>query len=1252
MFTYFFVESKSVYVVQAKSNLQDAQLEVLSWLLEATYIEQSSIAGVVNAGPFIGPRKELISPWSSNACDIVRNVGIESVVRIERFEKATPGAEFDPMLQSNYETLDANSLVIDAVPMASFAVEDLRAFNASEGLALSDQEVTFLEAEAEKLGRKLTDCEVYGFAQINSEHCRHKIFNGSFVLDGKLQELTLFQWIKKTSKAAPHYLVSAYRDNVAFIKGCPINHFSPGAGWTYSLKPRNTLLSLKAETHNFPTAVEPFYGASTGSGGEIRDRMAGGRGSIPLAGTAVYMTAYSRVGEKTQPWEEAISPRPWKYQTPQQILTKASNGASDFGNKFGQPLIVGSLLTFEGQAEISTNSRKPSAQLYAYDRCVMLAGGVGFADARDGEKEKPAVGDQLILLGGDNYRIGMGGGAVSSVNTGQYASHLELNAVQRANPEMQKRVFNVLRTLTEQDHNPIKSVHDHGAGGHINCFSELYEGAGGRVEMAKLPIGDPTLSSREIIANESQERMGLILSKADLADIATLSERERAPCYVVGEVTGDRNLVFECADGSTPVKLPLDVLLGSSPKTIVEDHTAKLHFSEPVFSIANGYDLRSALEAVLRLEGVACKDWLTNKVDRCVSGRVALQQCTGPLHLPLNDAGIMALDYSGTRGVVTSLGAAPVVGLIDEQAGSVLSVAEALTNLMFAPLEHGLEGVALSANWMWPAGNPGEGCRLYRAVEALSHFAQELKVPVPTGKDSLSMTMKYEGNSRVLAPGTVIVSAVALVSDVKLAVSAELKEVPDSKLLYIDLSGVTNGSDPILGGSAFAQVHNGIGGIVPNVLDIELFKQGFAAVQELLNSQKILAGHDISDGGLITCVAEMAMVGQVGVALNLDLPPEQVVSYLFSEKPGVVMQVKAEDVADVCELLFSKGLPVRTIGEVDVLHANVPRFTLNAGDFSFHCPVDHLLLIWLERSLALESYQTTSACVSEKLQALTTSRLDYILPAGFSGSMADYGVNPARVESTNIRAAVVREQGTNGEREMAIALHSAGFEVVDITMSDLTRGKASLEDVQFVVFPGGFANGDVLGAGRGWAGVFKYHSRARRELEKFYSRSDTLSLGVCNGCQLMMALGLVDSNSGGSPIMRHNLSQKFESIFVTVDACPTSSIMLKPLVGSRLGIWIAHGEGRFSFPEEDESYYDLPLKYSNVLYPFNPNGSDFRAAAIVSTDGRHLAMMPHLERSIFSWQWPYPGKYRELSGMEITPWMLAFIGAREWLQNK
>ena len=1228
MITFFRQPQRAtLYVVESQEALDPTSLDRLIWLFAGA----QPLAERELKGHFVGTRRELVTPWSTNAVEIVRNMNIPGVKRIEEFtEVATADAAYDPMLQHRYEGLDQSVFVTDfsAAPIAS--VTDIRAYNEAEGLALSEEEIVYLEELARRLGRPLTDSELFGFSQVNSEHCRHKIFGGTFVLDGEEQERSLFSMIKDTSAANPNHLVSAYKDNVAFIDGPQaLEQFAPASGDKpdfFVRKSIDSVLSLKAETHNFPTTVEPFNGAATGTGGEIRDRMAGGRASVPLAGTAVYMTSYPR-SEAGRSWEQHTEARPWLYQTPQQILTKASNGASDFGNKFGQPLICGSVLTFEQDT--------PQAH-YGFDKVIMLAGGVGYARRSDAQKGTPKPGEKVVLLGGDNYRIGMGGGAVSSVNTGQYAGAIELNAVQRSNPEMQKRVQNVIRTLSEGEDNPIISIHDHGAGGHLNCLSELVETTGGHFDLKRFPIGDETLSDKEIIGNESQERMGLLVEEDALARIARIAERERAPMYVVGETTDDMHLTFENARGERPIDLALSDMFGSAPKTYMRDSR------QPQEQPALRYEpsqLEQYLDAVLQQEGVGCKDWLTNKVDRSVTGRVARQQCQGPLQLPLSDCGAMAVDFRGRSGMATSIGHAPAAALVDPVAGSQLAIAEALTNIVFAPLTYGLEGVSLSANWMWPCRNPGEDARLYDAVEAASDLAISLGINIPTGKDSLSMTQKYPDGSKVLSPGTVIISAMAEVSEVKEILSPVLRLDPKYPVYHIDFSFA-----PLaLGGSALAQALGQLGDETPYIAEPEYFREAFAAVQEALRRGILVAGHDISGGGLITALLELCFSHTEG-GLSVDLsafPESDWVKLLFAENPGVLVQTS--DPEQLEALLRDASLGFVRLA-TPVLGSRT--LALHQGGRRLELDIDQKRELWYRSSYLMDQHQSGEELARQRFEHYKEQPLRFRFPEGFDGKLASLGLDPDRSAKAPVRAAILRDKGTNGEREMAYALWLAGFDVKDVHLTDLISGRETLEEVQLIVFCGGFSNSDVLGSAKGWAAGILFNERAKATLDRFYARPDTLSLGICNGCQLMAELELLYPEHELKHKMAHNDSHKFESAFVSLTIPENHSVMLGNLAGSELGVWLAHGEGKFDLPYSSDRYHVI-ARYAYEGYPANPNGSPEGIAGLCSADGRHLALMPHPERAIFPWQCGYYPE-GERAAHEVTPWMQAFRNAYDW----
>lgn len=1238
MILFFKTPTESVIATEVDHQLSQEEVKELCWLYgDATLIEADSIDGC-----FVGPRREMVTPWSTNAVEITQNMNLKGISRIEEyFPVSSKDADHDPMLQRMYEGLDQTVFTVNHKPEPIKHVDNLEEYNEQEGLALSPEEIEYLHKIEKELGRPLTDSEIFGFAQINSEHCRHKIFGGVFIIDGKEMKSSLFNMIKKTTKENPHKILSAYKDNVAFSEGPVIEQFAPEDQSTsdhFRVKDIESVISLKAETHNFPTTVEPFNGAATGTGGEIRDRMGGGTGSWPIAGTAVYMTAYPRLkeeGSPTRDWESILPVRKWLYQTPEQILIKASNGASDFGNKFGQPLICGSVLTFE---------HKEGDEKYAYDKVIMLAGGVGYGTKRDCLKKEPKKGNKIVVVGGDNYRIGLGGGSVSSVDTGRYSNGIELNAVQRANPEMQKRAYNLVRALCEEDVNPVVSIHDHGSAGHVNCLSELVEECGGQIDMTKLPIGDKTLSSKEIIANESQERMGLLIDEKHIEHVRKIAERERAPLYVVGETTGDAHFSFVQGDGVKPFDLDVAQMFGHSPKTYMRDNTVERHYENVSYSHTNvGKALDEYVSRVLQLEAVACKDWLTNKVDRSVTGKIARQQCQGRLQLPLSDCGVVALDYRGHKGIATALGHAPQAGLASPEAGSVLSVAESLTNIVWAPLEEGLDSVSLSANWMWPCrSQEGEDARLYSAVKALSDFCCAIKVNVPTGKDSLSMSQQYPDGQKIISPGTVIVSSGGQVSDVRKVVSPVLVNDHKSWLYHIDFSY----DELRLGGSAFAQSLGKVGDDVPTVKSPDYFRNAFNTLQELINNGWIMAGHDISAGGMVTTLLEMCFANtDGGLDISLDkIDCDDIVKMLMAENPGVIVQVSESHRLDFEDLMDDNGVCYACIGRPDT---SSRKLKVTKGKFTHEFDIDAMRDVWYKTSYLLDRDQSMNGRAEARRDNYKKQPVVMKFADSFTGKLSQYGISADRREPTGIKAAIIREKGTNGEREMAYSLYLAGFDVKDVMMTDLITGRETLEDVNMIVFCGGFSNSDVLGSAKGWAGAFLFNPKAKEALDKFYAREDTLSLGICNGCQLMVELNLINPEHQKRAKMLHNDSRKFESAFLGLDIPQNESVMFGSLSGSSLGIWVAHGEGKFYLPEGEDKY-NVVAKYHYTEYPGNPNGSDYAVAGICSKDGRHLAMMPHLERAIFPWQnaW-YPADRRK---DDVTPWIEAFVNARKWIE--
>jgi len=1218
---FFRTSRNTIAAIQADRELSAEDISKLEWFVDGQLLPPDQPI----RGAFVGPRREMITPFSTNAVDSVRSFGVGAVSRIEEFQIAEPNPDLDPMLQWLYGELNQDIFKIDVSPEPIREITDIGAYNKSEGLALSLEMVKYLEDLAVKLGRPLTDSELFGFGQANSEHCRHNRFNGTYIIDGETMPETLFELIKKTTAVNPNDVVSAYKDNVAFFEGPDIFQFAPtGENGKLEIRRISTVLSLKAETHNYPTAVAGFPGATTGTGGEIRDRMGGGKGSKPTGGSADYMVSYPSTQRK------------WLYQSPTEILIRASDGASDFGNKFGQPLINGSLLTFDHEE----NGKK-----WGYDKPIMMAGGVGYANADHALKHPEEIkkGQRVILLGGDNYRIGMGGGAVASLDTGASATHIELNAVQRGNPEMQKRVYNVIRTMIESTDNPIISIHDHGAGGHFNCLFELLESMGGHIDMSKLPVGDPTLSAREIIGNESQERMAILVDEKDVPRVMEIAAREQCPAYNIGYITGDMRVVFEDKNKARPIDMAVKDFLGNPPKPTIVDNTVKESFAP--FEYSPKGPLLPQLEKVFSLEGVGSKDFLTSKVDRSVTGLVAVQQTAGELQLPLSDYGIIHLDYDSFKGISTAIGHAPIAALIDPAKGSRLAIAEALTNSIFAPLENGLKSIKfkefdeflrnvyLSANWMWPCKNPGEDARLYKAVKAVGDFAIALGINIPTGKDSLSMTQQYPDGTKVLAPGTLIVSAVGAVADSRLAVSPVMKQSPGSNLFKIDMS-----CDELkLGGSALAQANRKVGNDAPDVKDPAYFAKVFEFIQSMARKKKILAGHDVSSGGLITTLLEMCFANQTGgLQLFIEDDNNDVVKTMFAENPAVVVQVAGgDDTTEFIKAAKEQGINLMHVGHP--VQGRDFKLTYNNEKYDIKdADIDGLREIWAKPSHKLDAQQTAPDEMRTKINTFGRQPLKIDYPRR---RVAVHG-------NARVNAAVVRAPGTNGEREMEDALYLAGFDVYDTPMYALTSGARDLSQMNMLVFPGGFANSDVCGAGQSWAGSFKYNPNAKKAFDDFCARPNTLLLGVCNGCQLGAKL------LGGASLER-NKSGRFESHFLSVEIPKNNSVMLGNMEGMQLGIWVAHGEGRFKLPKNSE--WQTVLTYSYNEYPGNPNGSPDAIAGITNANGRHLLMMPHPERAILPHQWahrPLPAwSLTDVDGKthSVMPWQQMFLNAREWI---
>jgi phosphoribosylformylglycinamidine synthase len=820
----------------------------------------------------------------------------------------------------------------------------------------------------------------------------------------------------------------------------------------------------------------------------------------------------------------------------------------------------------------------------------------------------------------------MGGAAVSSADTGEFESGIELNAIQRSNPEMQKRVANAIRGTIENKENCIVSIHDHGAGGHLNCLTELVEETGGFIELDKLPVGDPTLSNKEIIGNESQERMGLIVKKENIEEFIQICKRERAPVYIVGKVTDDNNFeIYSERSKKSCVNLSLDHFFGSSPVTIMNDNSLKTSYNKVLY---NPEKIHNYLEDLLSLEAVGCKDWLTNKVDRCVGGKVAKQQCVGELQLPLNNCGVMALDFESKNGIATSIGHSPISGLIDPVAGSRNSIAESLTNIIWAPIEGNIKGLSLSANWMWPCKNKGEDARLYSAVEAVSKFAINLGINIPTGKDSLSMNQKYS-NQEVKSPGTVIISATGHCNDITKVVEPVFKKNYGS-IYYINLS-----QDKFkLGGSSFSQIIGNIGNETPTIQNSDFFKNAFNIIQDLIRRDLIIAGHDIGSGGLITSLLEMCFPS-INISADIDLSSlneNDIIKLLFSENCGIIVQSHSNKIEEVFK---QNSINFFNIGEVR--SGRSMKIKNNSDNLIFD--IEKLRNIWFRTSTLLDNKQTANNLAEQRFKNFKNQPLKFTFPKNFSGLSNNESLTEKPI------AAVLREKGSNSERELANALHMAGFLVKDIHMTDLISGKEDLKEIQFLGAVGGFSNSDVLGSAKGWAGSFKFNDKAKSALTNFFNREDTLSIGICNGCQLFMELDLIYPDHKKHGKMTYNDSMKHESIFTSVKIQKNNSIMLSTFKDLNLGVWVSHGEGKFKLPYS-ESKYNIIANYSYSDYPSNPNGSDFNTAMLCSPDGRHLVTMPHIERSIFKWNWAY---YPDKRNDHVSPWIRAFENAKNWI---
>eukprot|EP00903_Cladosiphon_okamuranus_P019183 g17645.t1 len=1272
-----------------KANPLDArQKSTLQWLLRETFEpEQTSESSFLSAKQVegasknlllveVGPRLSFESAVSSNAKSICRASGVDGVTRLEvsrRFlvSSALPVSDserdafvalvHDRMTEMEYpKPLDtfhsgeeAEPVVV--VPILAKGREALLAINETRGLGFDDWDLDFYEnLFKDKLKRDPTDVELFDMGQANSEHSRHWFFSGKMVIDGEEQEKTLFRLVKDTlPKDARNNSIIAFHDNSSAIKGplCPVA-LPSAPGKPSALKSGERILHpiLTAETHNFPSGVAPFPGAETGTGGRLRDVMATGRGAKPIAGISSYCVGNLRIPGYPLPWEED-----WAYAsnlaTPLEIEIGASNGASDYGNKFGEPVVHGFTRSF-GQ-------RLPGGDRCEYVKPIMFSAGIGVMDGEHAVKGEPAVGMWVVKVGGPAYRIGLGGGAASSRVGDAKTASLDFNAVQRGDAEMENRLNRLMRACVELgDANPIISIHDQGAGGNGNVLKEIVDPAGATYDIRKVHVGDETMSVLEIWGAEYQENNALLIKPESTELFLAMADRENCPASLLGKVSGDgRVTVKDSRDGSVPYDLPLKEVLGDLPQKTFTDVSVPIKNSplvvppSPAGAGAGGGNpaAMAALDRVLRLLQVGSKRFLTNKVDRCVTGLVAQQPCVGPLQTPLADCAVVASSHQATTGIATSCGEQPIKGLLDPAAMARLTVAESLTNIMWAKLTS-LEDIKASGNWMWAAKLPGECAKMWKACVALRQALLDCGVGIDGGKDSLSMAARC-GDELVKSPGTLVMTLYCTCPDVTKTVTPDLKLKGTGRLLYVDLG---NGKARV-GGTCLAQVHNQLGETPPDVEDFKPLVAAFKATQTLLDTGAISAGHDRSDGGLASLLLEMAFAGQVGCGIDVDVPAggDGVLDALFSEEVGFVVEVSEERVGEVVAAYKAGGVEAVDIGRV----TDDGKVSIKvAGEAGIEGNTAGLRGVWEATSFQLERLQCDPACVEQEESSMATrTGPDYKLT--FVPE-----VTPASWKDSRPKVCVLRQEGSNGDREMLSAFHEAGLEAWDVNMNDLLQGAITLDGFQGVVFVGGFSYADVLDSAKGWAATIKFNPKVWEQFQAFKARSDTFSLGVCNGCQLMALLGWIPKTEGMAeelqPRFVHNTSGRFESRWSTVKIMKSPSVLLTDMEGSSLGVWVAHGEGRAHFPDPASRKSAVegglaPVRFVDddnsptEAYPFNPNGSPDGIAGLCSEDGRHLAVMPHPERCFLTWQWPYmPQEWRDT--LTASPWLKMFQNARKW----
>ncbi len=1296
------IETEYCFNIETTGALSHAEMEILRWLLSETFepenfSDQSFFnrqLSIVNRQFIleVGPRMNFTTAWSTNAVSIFQSCGLGKITRIERsrryrlaFSEQASVSEkqlkelysslvtrhsslfYDRMTECHYhKTLDTFEITVKPDPVFEIPLTEqgktaLEKINMEMGLGLDEWDIEYYyNLFVNDIGRNPTNVECFDLSQSNSEHSRHWFFKGRLTIEGVEIPDTLIDIIQQPLNANPGNSVIAFKDNSSAIKGYKIRTIipeNPGKLSRFRETSLNYNIIFTAETHNFPSGVAPFPGAETGTGGRIRDIEATGRGGLVIAGTAAYCVGNLLITGYELPWEDKSFNYPSNLATPLEIEIQASNGASDYGNKFGEPVVQGFTRSF--------GMRLANGERCEWIKPIMFTGGIGQMDASQTEKQTAEKGMLVVKIGGPAYRIGIGGGAASSMIQGENIAELDFNAVQRGDAEMEQKMNRVIRSCVEMgEHNPVVSIHDQGAGGNCNVVKEIIYPAGAKIEVRSILVGDNTLSVLEIWGAEYQEQNALLIKSEDIELFNDLCSREKVPCAVIGRVTGDGYIVlYDESDKSTPVNLSLEKILGDMPQKTFHLYRAPVK-PEPL-KLPENLTLKNTLERVLRLLSVGSKRFLTNKVDRSVTGLVAQQQCAGPLQLTVSNVAVVSQSHFGLTGSATSIGEQPIKGLLDPSAMARLCVGEALTNIVWAKISS-LADIKCSGNWMLAAKLPGEGAKLYDAATAMSNMMIVLGIAIDGGKDSLSMATQVSQSNgsgeteTVKSPCTLVISAYAPCPDITKVITPDIKKPGLSRLLYIDLG---NGKDR-LGGSALAQVYNQLGSEPPDVADPDLLKRTFKTVQQLISKDLILSGHDRSDGGLITALLEMAFSGNCGVDIDFrvrisEFGMQDILKILFSEELGLVIEYLPQDENTISEMLKKESIPFKIIGRT-LKDKNV-KISFHSPNSEIRTVLDEdmrvLRNIWEETAYQLELLQTDRECAEEERR----NNFDIQSPVFTLSFTPEETPAQQLKQDTKPKVAIIREEGSNSDREMTSAFYQAGFEPWDVTMTDFLRNDIELTDFRGITFVGGFSYADVLDSAKGWAGVIKFNKKVWDNFQDFYNRKDTFSLGVCNGCQLMALLGWVPwqgIRNELQPRFIQNESGRFESRFSTVKILKSPSIMLRDMEGSVLGIWVAHGEGRAFSPDKDilqkiEKDGLAPVRYVDdtgqitMRYPFNPNGSLQGIAGLCSSDGRHLAIMPHPERTFLKWQWPWmPEDWKK--DLKAAPWLRLFQNAREW----